>query len=195
MAYTVINILDMLDANKEAELRADFASFSCGKNDEIDTFLRKNAIQFARKKLSITYLVYDTEDAQLLAYFTLTHKSIEIDFGNVKLSKTKQEKFKNYVQYDEETGALSASAFLLAQFGKAATVDNGNRISGEELMFCVNDILQDIRRRIGGGIVYLDCEDRKPLVDFYTDTCKFVKFGERISSVDGIRYLQFMKTL
>ena len=57
------------------------------------------------------------------------------------------------------------------------------------------DILMDIQHRIGGGLVYLDAEDRTKLRAFYEEEAKFKYFGERVSETDGIRYLQYMRLL
>jgi hypothetical protein len=73
MSLAVENILGIIDRDGEEELALDLSSFSCGVNDEIQTFLTDKAIEFARKKMSITYLVSDDEDGELLGYFTLAH--------------------------------------------------------------------------------------------------------------------------
>ena len=52
--------------------------------------------------------------------------------------------------------------------------------------------LYDVRHRIGGGIVYLDCEADVNLINFYEKE-GFRLFGERISEKDKKRYLQYMK--
>ena len=85
-----------------------------------------------------------------------------------------------------------ASAFLLAQFGKNYGVDDGIRISGSELMQLATDILVHIQHQIGGGIVYLDCEDKPELVSFYTEQ-NFKRFDDRFSSEDDQKYIQFMR--
>ena len=50
--------------------------------------------------------------------------------------------------------------------------------------------MTDIQRRIGGGIIYLDCEDKQQLKTFYIDKNHYKIFGERYSVSDGIRYLR-----
>ena len=64
MSLAVENILGIIDRDGEEELALDLSSFSCGVNDEIQTFLTDKAIEFARKKMSITYLVSDDEDSE-----------------------------------------------------------------------------------------------------------------------------------
>ena len=87
-----------------------------------------------------------------------------------------------------------ASAFLLAQFGKNYAVDAGKRIKGSELMQLVLDVLLTIQRQIGGGIVYLDCENKAKLIAFY-ESEGFKRFDERFSEDDEQRYVQLMRFL
>ena len=192
MSINVTNILDELEFVGEAALKEDLASFSCDVNDEIEEFIKEKAIDFAKRKLSITYIVNDTDDGAILGYFTLTHKSIVLN--NEGVSKTTQKKLERYSRKDKKTGNYMASAFLLAQFGKNYGVEHGKRIQGAELMKLVNDVLFDIQRRIGGGIVYLDCEDKPELVRFYTNE-NFKRFDDRFSDDDRQMYIQFMRFL
>ncbi len=189
----VINILDSIKENGEVEIEEDLSLFSCNINKEIEDFIRYKAIDFARRKLSITYLVYDTNDSQLLGYFTLTHKAIDINGANI--SNTSRRKLSKHSRYEKDSDTYSTSAFLLAQFGKNYGVDNGTRISGTELMEFVLDIPADIQHRIGGGVVYLDAEDCPKLKEFYESKANYKSFGERYSDADNIKYMQYMRFL
>lgn len=141
--------------------------------------------------MSITYLVLDNADGAITGYFTLTHKSIEIRNDNI--SNTTRRKLSAHARLDSDTNSYTASAFLLAQIGKNYGIDNGRRITGNELIGYADDVMADIQRRIGGGIIYLDCEDRQPLKSFYIDNNHYKIFGERYSASDGIRYLQMLR--
>ena len=126
----------------------------------------------------------------MLGYFTLTHKSLMV--SSERLSKTAQKRLMRYARFDVETGNYMASAFLLAQFGKNYAIDNGKRISGSEMMKYVDIVLLDVQRRIGGGIMYLDCEDKEKLREFYEGE-NFKKAGERFSEEDNKKYLQYLR--
>ncbi|MBR1860628.1 MAG: GNAT family acetyltransferase [Lachnospiraceae bacterium] len=193
MSFCVENILDMISSYGEEDLKADFADFNCPQNGEIETYIKIKAIDFAKRKLSITYIVSDTSDGEIVGYFTLTHKALDINGSD--LSNTSRKKLGNHSQYEADTDLYSTSAFLLAQFGKNYAVDKGTRISGTELMECVMDILADIQHRIGGGIVYLDAEDKPELRTFYGEKANYKLFGERYSKSDNIKYLQYMRFL
>ena len=61
MSLAIENIIDIMDYEGEEELELILSEFISQKNDEIQTFLKDKAIEFAKKKLSITYLVTDSE--------------------------------------------------------------------------------------------------------------------------------------
>lgn len=189
--YTVMNILDLIDSVGEDEVKNGLSSFLCPLNGEIENFIHKNAIEFAKRKLSITYLLLDNIDGAIAGYFTLAHKVIEIK--NDSISNTTRRKLSAYARLDADTNSFTASAFLLAQIGKNYGIDNGRRITGSELIGYADDVMADIQRRIGGGIIYLDCEDKQRLKDFYIDRNHYKIFGERYSNSDGIRYLQMIR--
>lgn len=193
MSFAVENILGIIDRNGEEELRLDLSAFSCAANPEIQTFLRDSAIEFAKKKMSITYLVTDTDDGELLGYFTLAHKVLTVPA--IGLSNTTKRRMERYARLDETTNSYTVSAFLLAQIGKNYAVDERKRIRGAELMDCVDAILEDIQFRIGGGVVYLDCEDKDKLINFYEKIGGYRRISERISELDQIKYLQYFKLI
>lgn len=186
--FDTVNILDMIGAIGETKLKQCLSDFSCPINPEIEQFVINNAIEFAKKKLSITYFVVN-ELGKIVAIFTLAHKAIEI--GNVNLSNSKRKKIGRYAILDSETGSYTVSAFLIAQFGKNYTVDQGKGINGNELMDLTFEILEKVQHDIGGGIVFLECEDKIKLLDFYqSEQNGFMPFNERYSVNDNIRYIQ-----
>jgi len=200
MTLSVINILDMVEAVGDEKTRKVLSGFSTAEeadskplNSDIELFLKKNAIQFAKERKSITYLVCNEEQNDLLGYFTLTHKSIEISASG--LSKTTIRKLEKHSKLNQETNTYSVSAFLIAQFGKNYNIDEKSRISGDELMYYCEKELAEIRYRIGGNVEYLDCEADANLIRFYQDQQNFTLFGERLSENDGKRYLQYMRFL
>lgn len=200
MSFIVWNILDLLEKYGEENVDILLSGFSTKTirngeqtdlNPDIENFLKKNAIQFAKEKKSVTYLVCDRNTGLLLGYFTLTHKSIEIPPDG--LSKTKLRTLEKFSRYHEKLNAYTVSAFLIAQFGKNYQVDNGNRITGSDLMQLVDQELFELQHRVGGGLKYLDCEADAHLINFYQKQQNFILYGERISERDGKRYLQFLK--
>lgn len=202
MTLGVWNILDLIDNFGDTYVNEIISDFSTqfekdgqihNLNPDIEIFLKKNAVQFAKEKKSITYIVGDKDDGSLLGYFTITHKPIEVPAAG--LSKTTIKKLEKHSRLKDTENVYVVSAFLIAQFGKNYTVDRGNRITGSELMKLADKELLDVQRKIGGSVKYLDCEADAKLIRFYQKEQGFVLYGERISGNDGKRYLQFMKFL
>ncbi len=189
--YAVLNILDFMDVTGEDSLRAALSEFSCPKNPEIEEFMQKNAIEFAKRKISITYLLIDTE-GRILGIFALAHKAVRV-MGR-DLSGTVKKKIQRYAQMDEKTGEMTLSAFLIGQFGKNYQYPESLPVSGNQLMDAAFSILEHVQHEIGGGVVYLECEEKPKLLEFYqSEKNRFRIFGERYSEGDGIKYIQLLK--
>ena len=191
MKYGIENILDIIEKYGEDGLKADLSAFSCVANIDIQNFLQQRAIDFAKKKMSITYLVSDKETGVILGYFTLAHKVLYVPAEG--LSNTVKRRLERYGSIDKNTNSYLLSAFLLAQFGKNYAIEEDKRITGVGLMDCVDSILKDIQFRVGGGVVYLDSLDNEHLVHFYTDVCGYRKISERVSDTNNTKYLQYLK--
>ena len=196
---SISNVRDMLAEDMEDIVKAYIDMFSSEAesedgtvkvlNPDIERFLSTNAILFAKMKTAITYLVIDTDDGALLGYFSLAHKPLEISADG--LSRKIKDKIKRFSTLNQETNTYTVSAFLIGQFGKNYAVDNGRRISGADLMNAVIEQLHEAQNKVGGTIVYLDCEADAHLISFYEEQ-NFSLFGERISIEDGKRYLQYL---
>lgn len=194
----VTNILDIIEDKDEKikprglELAQSLIdSFRCEKNAEIERFLHTNAIDFARKRQAITYFILD-ESRKLLAYFALTHKAVKIDVS--RLSKTVCRGLDRHAEKDPDGDGYNASAFLIAQFGKNSAYRGEVALSGNELMARSFKSLKAAQHLVGGGIVYLECEDVPKLLEFYAnDANRFREFGLRDSKSEGIIYRQLLR--
>lgn len=187
--FEAVNILDMVNAIGEDAVKAVLSDFSCPKNMEIECFVKQNALEFAKRKMSITYLVVD-ENGTLVAIFTLTHKAVQLSNDNISGSMRK--KIERHARLDEESNTYMLSAFLIAQFGKNDQYKE--RISGNTLMDITMNVLVAVQHEIGGGVVYLECEDRPQLLSFYeNEQNRYRVFGERYSDRDKVKYIQLLK--
>ena len=88
MDYAVVNILDYIELIGEESVVDVLSGFSCPKNKEIENFVRNNAVEFAKRKMSITYLLLD-EYSRVLAIFAITHKAVQI-WGKIFLLRKKK---------------------------------------------------------------------------------------------------------
>ena len=190
-----VNIQDILKAIGEEGLQGLLSGFSSPLNGEVEDFVHNKSIEFARKKLSITYLVIrKTESGEnlLAGIFTLAHKAVEVT--NTDISNTARRKLTRYAKLDEETDKYNVSAFLIAQFGKNSAIPDKWKISGNEIMDLTFEILKHVQYYVGGGVVYLDCEDVDKVLGFYeSDYNRFKRFGEREAEREGKKYLQLLR--
>ena len=195
MVSNVISIENMIESYGEEATIALLSSFSCvrggvQKNEEVESFVKKNAVDFFKRKLAVTYLVFD-DNSDFVGVYTLAHKAIDIpaDRLNAKLKN----KVKRYARLDEGRQSYSVSAFLIAQFGKNYEGDKGRTISGSELMDSALDMLSAAQAIVSGGLIFLDCEvENTVALELYKKN-GFVPFGERESESDGHRYIQLLK--
>lgn len=179
----------MLNKRGDGCVKNTLSVFSCARNSEIEHFLKNNAIEFAKRKMSITYLVFN-ENVELAAYFTLTHKSTKIE--PKILSNTQCRKLLTHAKLNQN-GEFDVSAFLIAQLGKNEAVRNN--ISGTELLKFAVSIIENAQHLVGGSLIYLECEPEQKLLDFYqNENNRFVKYGKRIS-VEGKEYCQLLRFL
>lgn len=191
MNFNVVNIIDLLESVGEKEVRSALQEFECERNSEIEIFLKNNAIDFAKRKISVTHLILD-DNGQIAAYFTLTHKPSNI--SSLSLSKSAIKTLSRYAILDRDSNSFNISAFLIAQFGKNSAYNGSGNISGNELMDFCFEILESVQKQVGGGIAFLECEDKKQLLNFYqNENNRFRIFGERFSESEGKKYIQLLR--
>lgn len=188
--FCIVNLLDMLEEVEEDAVMDILSTFHCPLNMEIENFLKKRAVEFAKKKISVTYLVFNNKNS-LVAYITLAHKPTLIPCQS--MSKSTLRKLNRFSLMKPNEDNLNISAFLVAQFGKDTTVPKQDNICGSELMNMCLEILIDVQRRIGGSVVFLECEDNEKLMQFYSEQ-KF-KFYNKRNSSEGIVYNQLLLCL
>ena len=155
------------------------SDFSCPKNPDVEYFLLHNAIEFTKKDQSITYLVFDAEDASLVGYFSLTIKPISVRASNI--SKTMAKKLSRVSILDEETQSYTTAAYLIAQLGKNYSLPKNKRIPGNILLGFALETISSLKYSVGGVMEFLECEDNEFLLSFYTQN-HFKPFDTRITA-------------
>ena len=179
--FKVVNIREALnDAIKtkgnEQDLHDVLADFSCPKNPDVEAFLHNNAIEFTKKSQSVTYLVLDLGQEDLVGYFTLAMKPVSVRLANI--SKTMAKKLSRVSILDVKTMTFNAAAYLIAQLGKNYALPKEDQISGKDLLKTALDTISDIQYSIGGVVQFLECEDNEFLLDFYAQN-HFKQFDTR----------------
>ncbi len=155
------------------------SDFSCPKNPDVEYFLSHNAIEFTKKDQSITFLVFDAEDASLVGYFSLAIKPISIRASNI--NKTMAKKLSRVSILDEETQAYTTVAYLIAQLGKNYSLPRNKQISGNILLRFALETISSLNYSVGGIIEFLECEDNDFLLSFYKQN-HFKPFDTRMTS-------------
>lgn len=193
--FNISNILEIIDDVGEDKVRKILSSF-ISENDGVEQFIRKKAIEFAKKKWSITYLVSDSRTNELLGVFTLAVKAANINpsinISNRIIKKVKEFSIEGGNSSNKE---IISTAYLLAQFGKNSKYKTN--ITGEMLLEEALTILNELQRRVGGRLLWLECEStNEKALRFYQNTnLGFKIFNTRHDEETNITYIQMIKSI
>ena len=193
MNFQVVNILETEKRLSSDGLNSLLSSFSCPQNKHIEHFLLCNALACAKQRFAITYLVLN-QLGELVGFFTLAHKPVFFEktmLDGKRRRRVKQFCVRSLDDSPETDPPLLTSAFLIAQLAKNSSELDGDKANGGELLDFAIQVLEDIQQSIGGGIIFLECENQQKLLDFYQKH-GFRKFGERSTVATGEFYHQLL---
>lgn len=181
--YNVIHLQDMISELGEDRVKSMLLDFVCPLSKDVEFFLHNKAIEFSKQSLSQTFLVYGSYkgEPKILGYFTLANKVVVIYPSS--LTNSLQKKINKFATYDYATKNKMIPSFLIAQLGKNFLIDDGKQIKGEELIGMAINKVESVQRIVGGKVVYLECSNKKELLDFYTKY-GFKEFGRRVVEKD-----------
>lgn len=200
--FVCFNIRDYLNPEEsggigENDLEEILSDFSSPKNSDVESFLKRNAVEFTKKNQSVTYLVFSLEDMCLVGYFSITMKPVTVSAKN--MSNSVKRKLSRLSRFDQDTDSYTVSAYLIAQLGRNYSKEVKYPITGKMLMNFAVDTLHEIQRQLGGLMVYLECEEKEPLLKFYQEQNGFRLFGERVTDEEaegkGHKLLQLLNFL
>ena len=184
--YVQINLLDMLETLGEDECSRVLSPFVCPLNSDVEDFAHSRAIEFAKQRIAITYLVfaYQGDEAYFAGYYAIANKFISI-LGSV-LSKTMQRKIRKFSQYDARLQRYMISMPLIAQLGKNYADYLPVQVLGSDLLAMALERVKEVEHLIGGKTVYIECNNQPKLHEFYSRK-GFIAFNERLKekSKDG----------
>lgn len=197
--YLEVNLKEMVEQIGESETKSILSNFLCPLNRDVESFLKDKAILFSKQGISSTYLVMASykQEYVLAGYYTLANKFITVYKENLK-SKTWQKRISKFSQYDKDLKRYTLSAPLIGQLGKNYYNSYDKLISGDELLYFALQKVKQMQMIVGGKIVYLECENKESLLEFY-DSNGFVNFGTRkldrdeTSKLDGEYLVQLLK--
>ncbi len=179
---TVFNIREYLSGEDntdlgEEELRKLLSEFSCGKNPDVERFLKQQSIEFTKKQQSVTYLVFSNADTELVGYFTLAIKPITVKAEN--FSNTMRRKIARVGELDEVNDTYTLSAYLIAQLGKNFTDGANKKVTGEQLLQAAVDTIKELQYMVGGMVIFLEAENEEKLLKFYEEKNGFKRFDTK----------------
>lgn len=201
--YMGINLKDILSDDELGENAAKsiLSSFSCPLNPDVEHFLKHTAIEFSRQGISSTYLIMASYQSSpvLVGYFTLANKIFCISKDSLP-NRTWKKRMAKFGQFDKDIHRYTISAPLIGQLGKNYTNSYNELITGDELLKLALDKVREMQYIVGGKIVYLECEQKEKLIDFYSQN-GFVNFGLRpldkdeTTKLSGDSLVQMLKYL
>lgn len=179
MGYRLVNLYDMINELGEDAVKRILSNFSCPLNKDVEKFLRLKAIEFARQGYAATHLLFTSYQSHnvLIGYFSLSIKSFTVKAKALK-SNTLRKRILKFGTYDDILNQYIIPAPLIAQLSKNFYGGYNKLITGDELLKIAKDKVKSLQTSIGGKIVYLECEDKIRLTEFY-ESNGFYNFGKR----------------
>ena len=176
--YRVVNLGAMIEELGEDTVKSVLSDFSCPLNPDVEYFLSKKAIDFAKQRWAQTHLVFASYKGEwvLVGYFALANKYIRISAKYLgKASGTLRRRITKFATFDRELKAYILAAPLIAQLGKNYRNGYDKLITGDELLSEACDKISKVQFDVGGKFAYLECEDKPKLTDFYSRNgfCEF----------------------
>lgn len=177
--YIGVNLKEMLDQIGESEVASFLSDFYCPLNLEVEYFLKHKAIEFSKQGISSTYIIMASykKNYVFVGYFALANKIFCIDKDSLPNRKWKSRMAK-FGQFDRTIQRYTISAPLIGQLGKNFNNSYNTLITGDELLKLALDKVREMQYIVGGKIVYLECEEKRNLIEFYEQN-GFVNFGSR----------------
>ena len=173
-----INILDIMKMYGEDSCKEILSTFMCPLNLDVEDFIHNKAIEFARQRIAITFLVFKEKEnvSAFVGYYTLANKFVSI--AGTHLSKTLQKKIAKFSQYDNSLNRFMISMPLIAQLGRNFNPNLPFSITGTDLLSMALQRVLDVEYLIGGKTVYIECNNQPKLFDFYSAS-GFLTFDKR----------------
>lgn len=199
--FREVNLADIVEQLGEDDTKEILSNFSCPDNLDVQNFLRSKAIEFSKRGFSKTHLVFwetnDGKSRELVGYYTISSKFITVQKSAVTNKEAK--KLREHGVYDEKTNEYTVPAPLIGQLGKNYTDGNNTLISGDDLLGLAMEKIKQVQHEVGGRFVYLECEDKEPLKEFY-ERNNFKLFGRRTldrdeTDINGHYLLQYFAML
>ncbi len=178
MGYKVTSLKNIYKNIGEKDTKCILEDFECALNKDVEYFIKEKAIEFSKQDIAETFLVtssYKKEEV-VVGYFALATKSVKMKKNT--LTGKKKKRFNRFAEYDEENSCFFISLPLIGQLGKNYKNGYNKLITGDVLLKLACDKMKEAQEILGGRFIYLECEDKPSLKEFY-ERNGFVCFGKR----------------
>ena len=177
-----ITLSELLKYDTEENIKNKFLNnFKSLENNDIEKFLHNRAIEFEKKSVSTTHLVFNNK--KLVGYLSLSNKSLILSKERFeKLSNSRKKKLMQSGQI-LENGHLAVNSYLIGQLGKNYNLTKEEQIKGRDLLSFGFNLLLEVKKIMTARYVWLECENFEKLINFYR-TFGFEKIDDFISE-DG----------
>lgn len=184
--YIGLNLKEMIEQIGEESVKRILSDFSCPLNADVENFLKHTAIEFSKQGIASTYLIMASyqERYVLVGYFALANKIFCMDKDSFP-SKRWKNRIAKFAQFDATIKRYTLSAPLIGQLGKNYSHNYNQLITGDELLKLALEKVKEMQFIVGGKVVYLECEDKPALKEFYSQN-GFVDFGKRFLDKDEL---------
>jgi hypothetical protein len=172
MKFRKISLQSLLKQIKDTEkIKENVLNTFNGRGEsEVSDFLHNKSIDYEQRSLSSTYLIYN-DRSQLVGYFTISNKGLIISKESYEKLLKKQQKKLSFNGRKLENGDYIVNSFLLGQLGKNfnKNILEEDKIKGVELLTIAYKLLIKIKNLINVKYLWIECEDNKKLLDFYSN--------------------------
>lgn len=168
--------------NAEGRVLNYLRTFKCTKNIDVQDFLHSSekAIRMQKESATRTYLVLDSDNDEIAAYFAISIKPV-ILCEDHKLSKTKKKKLQ--VHSLENSKFEVIVTLLIGQIGRSELYSRDD-IDLKMILNFVFGILLKVRDYIGGRVILVEVDKSEKLISHYE------KYGfEKIQVQDDLTQL------
>ena len=178
MAYNVISLEDMNKSMNEKELKNILNEFECYLNKDVEYFIKEKSIEFLKMGISKTFLVTTSYKGNnvIVGYFALANKVTRVKRSS--LSHSLKRRMARFAELDELNQTYTISLPLIGQLSKNFKNNYNKLITGDVLLKLACDKVKEAQQILGGNFVFLECEDKSILKEFY-ESNGFVCFDKR----------------
>lgn len=165
--YKVQRISELLSLENGEEYFSSIVEDFKSPNKDVENFLKTKSVQSTKLNTATTYLVYKELshlEIDLVGYFSLAMKMLTLKKSS--LSKSSEKIIRRYGYYDEDSDSYKIPAVLIAQFGRNFST-NSVSITGNDLMSITLQQVRTVLSYLSGKTVFLECEKKPKLIDFY----------------------------